>query len=242
MAGVGMTGTTSICPPRLPFPLQEGRGKPVSIPVGTWGNPKIRWQIHSGPRPTRGACTSTLWRGASPYWPAILITNLPNGLHGVEVQGKNGVWAPASMLSDQGQVYILPVDGGSPVKDFKIRLRGRLRSTGRAGSNLSADASRCLRQQVPRLHGGQAVIRGVPWVFGTLLAPLLATAACSAGLSEHGSGDLAATSTLQHQQRGSDLRGGEWPTRSAGGYHRGFLHSRAGRLREPLWRWGSQPR
>ena len=40
-------------------------------------------------------------QGAQPYWPAIAISHLPNGIHGVQFFA-NGSWVSAQMDSDMG--------------------------------------------------------------------------------------------------------------------------------------------
>jgi Cellulose binding domain len=59
--------------------------------------------------------------GAQVWWPAISVSHLANGIHGVEFMA-NGVWQQAQMNGDMGQSFIL---GGttSGANQFQIRLR-----------------------------------------------------------------------------------------------------------------------
>ncbi|WP_234330666.1 cellulose binding domain-containing protein [Streptomyces acidiscabies] len=60
-------------------------------------------------------------RGAQQYWPAIAVSHLPNGVHGIQYLA-NGTWTDATMNSDMGQPYVIgaTASGGS---DFTIRIR-----------------------------------------------------------------------------------------------------------------------
>ena len=62
-------------------------------------------------------------QGAQPYWPAIAISHLPNGIHGVQYFA-NGAWASATMDSDQGDDYIIaPTTGaGTAGSQYEIRV------------------------------------------------------------------------------------------------------------------------
>jgi hypothetical protein len=59
--------------------------------------------------------------GAQVWWPAISVSHLANGIHGVEYLA-NGSWQPAQMNGDMGQSFIL---GGttSGANQFQIRVR-----------------------------------------------------------------------------------------------------------------------
>src|SRR6201999_2103227 len=62
-------------------------------------------------------------QGAQPYWPAIAISHLPNGIHGVQYWA-NGAWSSATMDSDQGDDYIIaPTTGaGTGGSQYEIRV------------------------------------------------------------------------------------------------------------------------
>ncbi|GLV54510.1 hypothetical protein KDH_13570 [Dictyobacter sp. S3.2.2.5] len=84
-----------------------------------WQNRQISWQFISAPSYT-GDIQIGFLQGASPYWSAISITHLANGIHGIEYY-QNGTWVNASMDSDLGQDYIiLPTSSGG--KDYQIKV------------------------------------------------------------------------------------------------------------------------
>jgi hypothetical protein len=87
---------------------------------GSWNNRHISWSFIPAPDYT-GDLQIGFLQGAQTYWPAIAVSHLPNGLHGVEYYS-GGTWAPATMDGDMGQAYIVQplVAGGS---DFEIRVR-----------------------------------------------------------------------------------------------------------------------
>jgi len=80
-----------------------------------WNNRAITWDYMAAPGYT-GDVRIYFLKGAMKYWPAIMVTHLPNGIHGVE-QWLNGAWAPADRYSDMGQGFIL-----KPADAFRIRL------------------------------------------------------------------------------------------------------------------------
>ncbi len=88
-------------------------GQPVgNMYPGSWNNRQVTWQFESAPD-YAGDISIGAIQGAQPYWPAIAISHLPNGIHGVQYFA-NGAWASATMDSDQGDDYIIaPVTGAS---------------------------------------------------------------------------------------------------------------------------------
>ena len=72
-----------------------------------YNNRKVRWRF-STPPTQQGDIHIHYTQGSGPWWRRILITNLPNGIHGVEQYLGNGQWAPARMDADMGQQWILP--------------------------------------------------------------------------------------------------------------------------------------
>jgi hypothetical protein len=60
-------------------------------------------------------------QSAQVWWPAISVSHLANGIHGVEYFA-GGAWQPARMNGDMGQSYVIggTTSGGS---QFQIRLR-----------------------------------------------------------------------------------------------------------------------
>jgi hypothetical protein len=121
-------------------------------PVGNmypdhWNNRHITWQFVPAPNYT-GDIKIGFLQGAQAFWPAIAISHLPNGIHGVEYLA-NGVWQSAQMDSDMGEAYIVggTVAGGS---QFQIRVR---------------DASDAL------LNGGRVYSFSLPASCGTSCGP-----------------------------------------------------------------------
>lgn len=111
-------------------------------PVGNmypdhWNNRHVSWHFISAPGYTGdiriGAIT-----GAQPYWPAIAISHLPNGIHGVRYYA-NGTWVNATMDSDMGDDYIIgPTTGtGTSGTNYEIQVvdaSGNLVNNGRVYS------------------------------------------------------------------------------------------------------------
>jgi hypothetical protein len=83
-----------------------------------WNNRHVNWQFIPAPSYT-GDIKVGFLQGANPYWSAISVTHLANGIHSVEYY-QNGAWVKATMDSDMGNDYvILPtVAGGS---SYQIR-------------------------------------------------------------------------------------------------------------------------
>lgn len=84
-----------------------------------WNNRQIHWQFVPAPDYT-GDISIGFLQGAQAWWPAIAVSHLPNGIHGVDYYA-NGAWQPAKMNSDMGQSYII---GGttSGATQFQIRV------------------------------------------------------------------------------------------------------------------------
>ena len=96
-------------------------------PVGNmypdhWNNRQVSWQFIAAPNYTGDIGIGAI-QGAQPYWPAIAISHLPNGIHGVQYYA-NGTWADAQMDSDMGDDYIIaPTTGaGTPGSQYQIRV------------------------------------------------------------------------------------------------------------------------
>lgn len=96
-------------------------------PVGNmypdhWNNRQVTWQFISAPNYT-GDINIGAIQGAQPYWPAIAISHLANGIHGVQYYA-NGTWAAATMDSDMGDDYIVaPTTGtGTAGSFYEIRV------------------------------------------------------------------------------------------------------------------------
>ena len=84
-----------------------------------WNNRHVEWQFIDAPNYS-GDIQSGFLQGAQSWWPALSISRLPNGIHGVESYN-NGAWQAATMDGDMGQAYVVKptTDGGS---DFQIRV------------------------------------------------------------------------------------------------------------------------
>jgi hypothetical protein len=96
-------------------------------PVGNmypdhWNNRQVSWQFIQAPNYTGDISIGAI-QGAQPFWPAIAISHLPNGIHGVQYFA-NGSWSDATMDSDQGDDYIIaPTTGaGTGGSQYEIRV------------------------------------------------------------------------------------------------------------------------
>jgi len=85
-----------------------------------WNNRHIAWKFISAPNYS-GDIKIGFLQGAQQWWPAISVSHLANGIHGVEYLA-DGTWHTAAMNSDMGQSYII---GGltSGATQFQIRVR-----------------------------------------------------------------------------------------------------------------------
>jgi hypothetical protein len=107
-------------------------GKPVgNLFPNFWNNRQVTWFFEPAPNYT-GDINIGFLNGANPFWSAISITHLQNGIHGVDYM-QNGVWTAAVMDADLGNDYIvLPtVSGGT---QYQIRVHdvtGQLINAGR---------------------------------------------------------------------------------------------------------------
>ena len=86
-------------------------------PVGdmypnAWNNRQVSWQFIPAPGYT-GDIRIGFIQGAQPYWAAVAISHLPNGIHGVRYYA-NGSWVSATMDSDMGDDYIIGPTSGTP--------------------------------------------------------------------------------------------------------------------------------
>jgi hypothetical protein len=93
-------------------------GQPVgNMYPNSWNNRQVSWQFESAPNYT-GDINIGVIQGAQPFWPAIAISHLANGIHGVQYLS-SGTWVDATMDSDQGDDYII---GPSGATSFQIRV------------------------------------------------------------------------------------------------------------------------
>jgi Cellulose binding domain len=95
-------------------------GQPVGdMDPAHWNNRQISWQFEAPPNYT-GDIKLGFLQSAGPYWSPVAVTNLPNGIHGVDYF-QNGAWVKATTDGDMGQAYlVLPTTvAGS---DYQIRV------------------------------------------------------------------------------------------------------------------------
>src|SRR4051812_39266645 len=99
-----------------------------------YNNRHISWSFVPAPNYS-GDISIGFLQGAQVWWPAISVSHLANGIHGVEYFA-NGAWTAAAMDGDMGEAYIIggTASGGS---QFQIRVRdvnGNLINGGRVYS------------------------------------------------------------------------------------------------------------
>jgi Cellulose binding domain len=113
-------------------------GSPVgNLYPAHWNNRQVSWQFIAAPGYTGDIGIGAI-QGAQPYWPAIAISHLPNGIHGVQYYA-NGSWVNATMDSDMGDDYIIgPTTGaGTAGTQYEIQVTdasGNLINSGRVYS------------------------------------------------------------------------------------------------------------
>jgi hypothetical protein len=98
-------------------------GQPVgNMYPNHWNNRQVSWQFISAPSYTGDISIGAI-QGAQPFWPAIAISHLANGIHGVQYFA-NGAWSNATMDADQGDDYIIaPTTGaGTGGSQYQIRV------------------------------------------------------------------------------------------------------------------------
>jgi hypothetical protein len=78
----------------------------------SWNNRQVTWQFIPAPNYT-GDISIGFIQGAQPFWPAVAISHLPDGIHGVQYYA-NGSWMSATMDSDMGDDYIIGPTSGTP--------------------------------------------------------------------------------------------------------------------------------
>jgi Cellulose binding domain len=98
-------------------------GQPVGdMYPNAWNNRQVSWQFIAAPNYT-GNIDIGFIQGGQPYWPAVAISHLPNGIHGVQYYA-NGSWVSATMDSDMGDDYIIgPTSGtGTDGTSYEIQV------------------------------------------------------------------------------------------------------------------------
>ncbi|NEE38110.1 hypothetical protein G3M53_73525 [Streptomyces sp. SID7982] len=86
---------------------------------GAWNNRKISWRFVPAPG-ERGDIKLGLAKNASTWYTPVIITNLPNGITGVEYQ-ENGAWKKAKMTGDNGQRYEIQPTSADRTR-FRLRI------------------------------------------------------------------------------------------------------------------------
>ncbi|ACU73149.1 cellulose-binding family II [Catenulispora acidiphila DSM 44928] len=81
-------------------------GSAVGDLLNHWNNRQVSWQFISAPGYS-GDINIGFMQGAQVYWPAISVSHLANGIHGVQYLSASGTWVSAAMDSDMGQSYII---------------------------------------------------------------------------------------------------------------------------------------
>jgi hypothetical protein len=98
-------------------------GQPVGdMYPDSWNNRQVTWQFIPAPDYT-GNIDIGFIESAQPYWPAVAISHLPNGINGVNYYA-DGSWVSATMDSDMGDDYIIgPTSGtGTDGTDYEIQV------------------------------------------------------------------------------------------------------------------------
>jgi hypothetical protein len=98
-------------------------GEPVGdMYPNSWNNRQVTWQFIPAPNYTGNIDIGAI-QGSQPYWPAIAISHLPNGITGVNYYA-NGAWVSATMDSDMGDDYIIgPTTGaGTDGSQYEIQV------------------------------------------------------------------------------------------------------------------------
>ncbi|MEW9551886.1 cellulose binding domain-containing protein [Nonomuraea sp. NPDC050783] len=87
---------------------------------GHWNNRHVTWSFVPAPGYSGDLAIGFL-QGAQIWWPAIAVSHLADGIHGVEYFA-DGAWRAARMNGDMGQSYVIgaTTSGGD---QFQIRVR-----------------------------------------------------------------------------------------------------------------------
>jgi hypothetical protein len=96
-------------------------GSPVgSLLPNNFNNRRVNWTFVPAPSYS-GDIRVGFLQGAQRWWPAISVSHLANGIHGVEYFA-DGAWRTAQMNGDMGQSYVIggTTSGGT---SFQIRVR-----------------------------------------------------------------------------------------------------------------------
>ncbi|WP_377268601.1 cellulose binding domain-containing protein [Peterkaempfera sp. SMS 1(5)a] len=85
-----------------------------------WNNRHISWSFEPAPGYT-GDIGIGFMANAKQYWPAIAVTHLPNGIHGVEYYD-GSAWQPAQRQTDMGQAFVIAPTTTNGTS-YRIRVR-----------------------------------------------------------------------------------------------------------------------
>ncbi|MEU2052571.1 cellulose binding domain-containing protein [Streptomyces bungoensis] len=97
-----------------------GGGEVGTMYPDHWNNRRVSWSFVPAPGYS-GDIRIGFLKGAQPYWPAIAVSHLPAGIHGVQYLA-NGTWKDATMNSDMGQSYIVGATSTAG-STFTVRVR-----------------------------------------------------------------------------------------------------------------------
>ncbi|MGW8667659.1 cellulose binding domain-containing protein [Streptomyces niveus] len=113
------------------FTMPDGTPAGDLIGAGAWNNRKVDWSFIPAPN-YRGDIKLAFAEGAERYYAPLIISNLPNGIHGVEYFD-GSTWQRAKMNGDNGQRYT--IDANSAAKtSYTVRVieaNGQLLNGGR---------------------------------------------------------------------------------------------------------------
>eukprot|EP00727_Mastigamoeba_balamuthi_P014746 m51a1_g9898 putative kinesin heavy chain (1745) ;mRNA; r:63098-72382 len=84
-----------------------------------WNNRQIHWEWVKAPN-YKGDIKVALYGQSQPLWACLVITHLPNGIHGVEWL-QNGQWVKLNSLRDNGQVWEIKPNG-QPLSTIRFRV------------------------------------------------------------------------------------------------------------------------
>jgi len=97
-------------------------GAPVGdLDPAHWNNRQISWSFVPAPD-YRGDLRIGFVQGAHRFWPAIAVSQLPNGIHGVEYLSEDGSWRDGQPNGDLGQSFVIGSTTGVGTI-YRIRVR-----------------------------------------------------------------------------------------------------------------------
>jgi hypothetical protein len=94
------------------------------VPAGDPGpvhNRRVSWSFVPAPN-YRGDLRIGFDQGAHRFWPAITVSHLPNGVHGVEYLSPGGIWRRAEPRGDMGQSFVIGATAAVGT-GYQIRVR-----------------------------------------------------------------------------------------------------------------------